>query len=539
MTFEYKKYFPHEKVRQEQHTAIEFALDAFINKGKRYVIIEAGTGVGKSAVGLTVARYIQNNPDQADGDFLPGSYFLTTQKILQDQYVKDFGLLGMRSIKSSSNYRCRYNAKIDCSEGQKGLRTTEKGSSYFKTCTFNCTYKKARRSFLDANLGVTNFPYFITEAAYSGKLTPRELLIVDEAHNATTELSKFIEVAVTERFVKTTLKMKLPDLQTQAKAFKWIQDVYYPKIASHTRHVEKMLEKYEGLKDQIKEFVSLARKLDLLTSHCSKIERFLEIYDKNNWVMNTLPASGRTGRRIEFKPIDVAQYSNDLLFRLGRRTILMTATILDKVGFCETLGIPEEEAQFISIPSPFPISNQPIITASIGRMSANEIEKTLPKMAQAVREILNEHKNDKGIIHCHTFRIANYIKKNVRSKRLLIHDHSNRDEVLQRHINSTEPTVLLSPSMTEGVDLDGDKSRFQILCKIPYPYLGDKLIRKRMNKWEWWYPLQTAKTIVQATGRSIRNSNDHAVTYILDSDWDRFYGRNKKYFPTEFLNRLQ
>ena len=264
-----------------------------------------------------------------------------------------------------------------------------------------------------------------------------------------------------------------------------------------------------------------------------------EIYDKDNWVMNIVPSYGRSGRRIEFKAIDVSQYSEDLLFRLGRRTILMTATILDKAGFCETLGIPEEEAAFISIPSPFPIPNRPIITASIGRMSAKEIDKTLPKMAQAVREILNEHKGDKGIIHCHTFKIANYIKKHVRSKRLLVHDHSNRDEVLQRHINSSEPTVLLSPSMTEGVDLDGDKSRFQILCKIPYPYLGDRLVRKRMNKWKWWYPLQTAKTIVQATGRSIRSKDDHAVTYILDSDWGRFYDMNRRYFPSEFLDRLK
>jgi Rad3-related DNA helicase len=539
VSFEYKKYFPHPEVREAQHDSIEFALDALLNQGKRYVIIEAGTGVGKSAVGLTVAKYIQNHPDQVEGDFLPGSYFLTTQKILQDQYVSDFGLLGMRTVKSSSNYRCKYNSNTNCNEGQKGLRTAEKGGAYFKTCTFNCTYKKTRREFLDSQLGVTNFPYFITEATYSGKITPREVLVVDEAHNATAELSKFIEVAITERFVKSTLKMRLPDLSTQFQLLTWIKDVYYPKLSSHLKHVENMLEKYEDLKTKLTEFINLARKLDLIKAHCSKIERFLEIYDKNNWVMNLLASDGKRGRKIEFKPIDVSQYSEELLFRLGRRVVLMTATILDKKGFCETLGIPEEESAFISIPSPFPISNRPIITAPIGRMSAKEIESTLPKMANAVREILKEHKNDKGIIHCHTFRIANYLKRNVKSKRLLIHDHSNRDEILSRHINSVEPTVLLSPSMTEGIDLGGDKSRFQILCKIPYPYLGDKLVKKRMNKWKWWYPLQTAKTIVQSTGRSIRSMNDHAVTYILDADWDRFYDRNRQFFPREFKDRLQ
>ena len=103
----------------------------------------------------------------------------------------------------------------------------------------------------------------------------------------------------------------------------------------------------------------------------------------------------------------------------------------------------------------------------------------------------------------------------------------------------TRPTVLLSPSMQEGVDLKGDLSRFQILCKVPYPYLGDKLVKKRMNRWQWWYPLQTAKTIVQSVGRSVRSDTDSAVTYILDSDWERFYSRNKALFPKGFDDCIQ
>ena len=106
------------------------------------------------------------------------------------------------------------------------------------------------------------------------------------------------------------------------------------------------------------------------------------------------------------------------------------------------------------------------------------------------------------------------------------------------HINGKKPTVLLSPSMTEGVDLKGDASRFQIICKVPYPYLGDKLIRKRMNKWKWWYPLQTLKVIIQSVGRSVRSKDDQAITYILDSDWDRFYSRNSGLFPADFRNSI-
>ena len=105
-------------------------------------------------------------------------------------------------------------------------------------------------------------------------------------------------------------------------------------------------------------------------------------------------------------------------------------------------------------------------------------------------------------------------------------------------MRSEKPTVLLSPSMTEGVDLKGDLSKFQVICKVPYPYLGDPIVKKRMNKNKGWYGLQTAKSIVQSCGRSVRSSKDTAVTYILDSDWDRFYTRNKNIFPEDFIKCL-
>jgi Rad3-related DNA helicase len=172
-------------------------------------------------------------------------------------------------------------------------------------------------------------------------------------------------------------------------------------------------------------------------------------------------------------------------------------------------------------------------------MTQKEIDRSLPKLSKAIESIMEQHKDEKGIIHAHSYKIAKYIKQNIKSKRILIHDSTNRDAVLKKHLTSKEPTVLLSPSMTEGVDLQEESSRFQIVCKVPYPYLGDKLVKKRMNKWDWWYPLQTAKTIVQSVGRSIRSNEDFAVTYILDENWSYFYSRNKNIFPEDFQKCLK
>jgi len=301
-----------------------------------------------------------------------------------------------------------------------------------------------------------------------------------------------------------------------------------------------MLEKYIGLKDKIRsgEFASVSKKFDSLDKHVCKVNRFLKLYSPENWVLNEIQADGKSGRKIEFKAIDVAPFSNEMLFNFGEKILLMSATILDKDAFCELLGIERDQCSFLTLPTPFPVENRPIFYSGVGKMSSSNIDETLPKLVEAVKAILEQHKNEKGIIHCHSYKIAHYLKKNIKSRRLMIHDSENRDKVLRKHCDSKSATVLLSPSMTEGVDLRDDLSRFQIVCKVPYPYLGDKLIRKKMNKWKWWYPLQTAKTIVQAVGRSVRSESDQAVTYILDSDWDIFFKRNKSFFPESFKEAI-
>jgi ATP-dependent DNA helicase DinG len=533
MTFNYDEFFPYSSIREEQRIAIEFSLNALFNENKRFVILSLGTGVGKSGVGVTLGRYIDSHLMTGYEKFGPGAYYVTTQKILQDQYVNDFAP-NMKSIKSSSNYECNYYKKQSCEESLKQIKVEPKDSKFYKACSGGCKYRKEKEVFLHSKEGVTNFPYFMTESTYSGKILPRKTLIIDEAHNAEAELSKFIEISVSEYFSEKVLKLPMGELSTQHQVIQWIKNVYIQKLTSHLEHIEKILEKYDRVQDKISEMFTIQKQIDMMKGHKSKIEIFLNVYDPENWVMNEVPGDGKSMRKFEFKAIDVSPFSQGYLFRLGEKVIFMSATILSKETFCETLGIPIEEAAYISIPSPFPIENRPIIFAPVGKMNKDNIDASLPRLVEAVQAILDAHPDEKGIIHAHTYAIAQYIKKNIKSKRLLTHDSYNREEVLRKHMNGNKPTVLLSPSMSEGVDLKGDASRFQIICKIPYPYLGDKLCKKRMFKWKWWYGAQTAKTIIQAVGRSIRSMDDHAVTYILDSDWQTFYSKSKDLFPEEF-----
>ena len=532
---DWQPFFPHQAPREHQQKAIDFALDKFLSEEKKIVVIEAGTGVGKSAVGYTLGRVLAHS-GPINENYESGTYFLTTQKILQEQYVKDFGIPqgNMSSVQSSTNYQCKYHKKNSCSESLRTLKTAQKDSSFFRTCVFNCTYKNAKEAFLKSKESVTNFPYFLAETTYAGKIKPRQFLVIDEAHNIDNELSKFIEISVSDRFCKQILKLELPKLNTQVQAWKWINEIYAPKLFSHFKYMEKMLERLVGTEEKLQEFVKIAKQFEILDKYNCKLRRFIDVYQKENWVFNFIESTDRTGAKIEFKPIDIAPFAKQMLFRFGERVLMMSATILNKSGFCELLGLDEEDVSFISLPSPFPKEHRPVISEGIGSMSAANIQATLPNLGRAVKEILKGHKGEKGIIHCHTFRVAKFLHNFLNDKRILIHNSQNRNIILERHMKSKKPTVLLSPSMTEGVDLSDDSSRFQIICKVPFPYLGDKLIRKKMHKWKWWYPYQTTKTIVQASGRSIRSENDSAITYILDSDFTKFFQRHGNLFPVSF-----
>ena len=534
---DYRRMFPYKSIRKEQEQAIKFCIDAF-STGKRYVIVEAGTGCGKSAIGLTVGRYMNHIDNHLEEEYSPGTYFVTTQKILQDQYTSDFGGLGtMCSVKSASNYKCSFHKKNSCQDSQRLLKTEEKKSRFFKNCTFNCVYKKTKEKFLESQESVTNFPYFLTEATFSGKIVPRKFLVVDEAHNVEAELSNFIEIIVSKRFTKQMLKLKWPKKKTQYAVFKWIRDEYFPVAQIRLRHFKDQLENL-GLNNRIEEFQGLHKQLEMLSGHVDKITTFLRVYNKDNWLLEVVPPQNRSQEKFSFKPIDVSPFAEQYVTRLGKRVLFMSATILSKEHFCRSMGLPPDETAFISLPSPFPIENRPVLFSPAGSMSAKVIDRTLPQMLKSVKAILDAHPNEKGIIHAHTYKIARYLKDNLKSKRVLIHNSDNRDKVLQKHIRARKPTVLISPSMSEGVDLKGDRARFQILCKVPYPYLGDPLIRKRMHKFSGWYPTQVAKTVMQSIGRSVRSMDDSAITYILDSDWERFYRQNKKFFPKSFKDSI-
>ena len=193
---DWDKFFPYKSPRKQQENVINKVLEEFKNN-KKYAIIDCGTGVGKSAIGLTIAQSLINNSEY-EREYDNGAYFLTTQKILQKQYEDDFSKsTGLVSLYSSSNYKCSIDKNTSCKDIQTGLRSKSIPKKY-NSCSYDCCYKKMKKDFMEKSLGITNFSYFLTEKSFSQKIPNKRVLIIDEAHNLENELSRFVEISISE-----------------------------------------------------------------------------------------------------------------------------------------------------------------------------------------------------------------------------------------------------------------------------------------------------------------------------------------------------
>jgi Rad3-related DNA helicase len=246
--------------------------------------------------------------------------------------------------------------------------------------------------------------------------------------------------------------------------------------------------------------------------------------DKENYVINDpLYDENKKFKSILIVPLDISDYVEQF-FDISLR-VFMSATI-DKEGFCENMGFDPKNVAYIDTPySPFPINNRKIEFLNIAKLSKarGTINDEL-NVIKKIDELLTKHSNERGLILTSSFSRCVDIKSNLSAlnkKRVRICHSMNeygktQNEVLDEHAKS-ENGVLLSSSLWEGVDLRDELSRFQIIAKTPYPNLGDKRVQIKKKKFPLWYRSQTITKMLQGFGRSVRNENDWAVTYVMDS----------------------
>jgi ATP-dependent DNA helicase DinG len=507
-------FFPFPEIRPAQDEALTAIEKAHADK-KKFVILEIPTGGGKSGIAVAAAKWAK----EVMGG---GTYILSPQKTLTAQYAKDFSDKGIRELRGRNSYRCK-DFGTDCERGNILNKNRD------DTCQ-QCPYRVAKDDFVSGAFGVTNFSYYLNEMQHSGKLGQRSLLILDEGHNTEAILLGETDIQIKQKQLFEYGIEQLPT-GTSIKQYKeWTEEVAKNAIQNYIQQEEKL--EYSDSESQVASFqkIASARKMN------NRLSRFLNSEDEQEWV------AWIEKDAITIKPLSPKAHAGRLLFDHADMVIIMSATILDLKTFTRGLGISPRECEFLALPSDFPVENRQIHYRPIGPMSFTQQTKTLPGITDYVRHLLVEvHPNVKGIIHTHTKGINAFLANSLRelgSRIITYADAKDRDQAVRAHTNSRNPTVLLTPGMTEGLDLKDDLSRFQIICKIPYPPL-DHYNKARMKIDPAWYQWRTALTLVQATGRSVRSKTDYAATYVLDSDFGRFVAMSGRTLPSWWLEAIR
>jgi Rad3-related DNA helicase len=181
-----------------------------------------------------------------------------------------------------------------------------------------------------------------------------------------------------------------------------------------------------------------------------------------------------------------------------------------------------------------------VIDRTVGPLSRAGWEENMPKAVRAVEEILREETGNVAI-HCHSYDHQKALFENLPEdlkQRLIIHTRRDREERLREWMQS-RGNVFLSVAFNEGQDWKYDVCDAQILLKVPFPDLGDKRIKKRLEMGrQHWYDNQAMLEVIQAYGRAVRAEDDKARFYIVDGSFQRLVRKCWQFIPDWFKEAL-
>ncbi len=211
-------FFPFDNIRPNQKKVLD-EIDQALKSGFKFIFLEAPTGFGKSAVAITLSR------------FLGSSHLCTSTKDLQTQYSRDFPYL--YEVKGRNNfpcivkedmginesceygpclkdedYDCLYKTRLSDyevkSEGtiyenidinkyalKKYHDKAKQHSQLVRIDWKPCIYYHQKWISMKSSHTIYNYKYFLSDFFYSSGINKRKLLILDEAHTLESEISSF------------------------------------------------------------------------------------------------------------------------------------------------------------------------------------------------------------------------------------------------------------------------------------------------------------------------------------------------------------
>ena len=534
--------FPSNHTPREQQVAVLKKIEKFLRGNKKFLILCAPTGSGKSYISRTVANLTDacskdfkdfvdaysiyqmdqsgdfSNQEEIDKQKPFGSMVLTISKNLQNQYKEFFDDSDI--LKGKSNYQCTIDETKDV-EIAPCVVVGKIKEDCWKKCI--CPYYEARNRVVTSSFGILNYSMFL---ALPAQLKRKELLICDEAAELEDELVKRFGFDISyDRLAQLGVHTQKLATDVPNRVIEWLTNL----LSSIEEQIKALTEKRnkreltETQQNKLRGLNNILHSVKTVTGHWNDCKYVIE----------------KSATGVVLSPLKVDKLSSHI-FDHGQKIILMSATIIDPVNFAKSLGITDYE--YIESPSSFDPKKAPIYVHTKYKLNHANLEQNLPHVCKITEELVDKYKNDKGIIHTHSFKITEYVKAkfDTHGDRMLYRTQGKTNEdIVKEHTESDKPTVLVSPSLTHGVDLKDELARFQIVLKLPYLPLGSKRIETLFKLDPDWYENKMLSCLVQACGRGIRTEEDHCDTYILDGTIKFVLMKCKHKLPQHFIQRFQ
>jgi ATP-dependent DNA helicase DinG len=552
--------------RPQQREVILDMIRAYDEDPNGVFLLDAPTGSGKSIIAMMFSDFMNHRGQRG--------YVLASDLSLHEQYVKDFRRLqnwNWGNIKGIDNYECDVNGE-KFSVGHCASRGMSYEQAEKLECFAKCGYLQARKKAIRSPLALLTYPYALIQRNYveqqqqgTGRGVPfpqRDFVICDEAHKLLDIVQNHFSPIITDdiqnkvqKILDLMIENSLPAPKIDLLKFdKLVKSIFSDEnevsllgnltklvdqlaliVKANERTREVVAEEF-GENDLPADLKQLFRLTDWCKDcHC-KFEDYVSILNKvgvQKMIKN--PAD----KHIVFNCIDEYYLLQRHFYNKFGFKVLMTATMGSPKDFMRNHGL--KTAKYFKMDSHFAWEKSPIIFYPGKKLSARYLEENIEWAIEKTVELLNSHQDQRGIIHTGSYelgeRVWSKLPREIRKRVLTYRGSEEKDKIIKKH-KKNPGAVLMGPSLLEGLNLADDDSRFQIFLKVPYPHLGDRYVKAKLEDSQKWYNWKTSISVLQGAGRSIRTPEDWAVTYLLDGNFADLLKAAGDQFPPEFKSRL-
>lgn len=479
----------------------------------KLLVISAPTGSGKSPIALASALLGR------DSVFPPTGTVLTNQRSLQAQYEEYVTSPPVVSATGRSNHKCVLEhpgvtehttaAQAPCTLGY--VCDLAKPTKEEDVESIPCPYFRQRDRAEQAKLRVLNYPYFFHQVK-NGRFQTNTL-VCDEGHR----LDKALLDAQTISFTD--------------KELQYLGSAGCPIPSKPTGTYVSNVPEFEGwVKGALITLGSSHPKSDL---DQYQLRNLTNKFESLQWfVRERITAIIVDGKQIvPVLPEELAPHVMLNALKAPSKLVVMSASIFDAGYVGQRLGIPEQDCDFVDIPSSFPVKNRSIYIKPVERLNISTLKDpgVLRALTDSIDNIITKFAGRKGVVHCASFSLGREIYERSKHKDRLVMAESGNNRLGEFLLS--EKGVYLSPSAYEGLDLKDDLCRFNIVAKLNWPNRGDPVTMAQMELIPRYSDYETASAFLQAVGRGVRHKDDWCSNFVLDGTFYTLWGKMKEQLP--------